>query len=90
MLPVIMNVLRPYVAYITFPVALVFGFVGYNVEGWISDRYTPYNKSIQEIRKERLEREGKQELVIPKTIFERNLSPSLQKEDTRSKEATSS
>lgn len=85
MLPILANLLRPYVAYITFPVALVFGFVGYNVEGWISDKYTPYSKSIQEQRKERLEKEGIKELVIPKTIFEKNLSPSLQKEDHRGK-----
>lgn len=83
MLPILVNLMRPYVAYITFPVALVFGFVGYNIEGWVSDKYTPYSKSVQEQRKERQEREGKTELVIPKTIFERNLSPSLQKEDHR-------
>jgi UPF0767 family len=86
MLPILVNLMRPYVAYITFPVALVFGFVGYNIEGWVSDKYTPYSKSIQEQRKERLEREGTTELVIPKTIFERNLSPSLQKEDHRGKD----
>jgi hypothetical protein len=78
--------MRPYVAYITFPVALVFGFVGYKIEGWVSDKYTPYSKSIQEQRKERLEREGTTELVIPKTIFERNVSPSLQKDDHRGKD----
>ncbi|XP_059483015.1 small integral membrane protein 12 [Neocloeon triangulifer] len=80
---IFLNVLRPYVAYITFPVALVFGFVGYKIEGWVSDKYTPYNKSIQELRRERQEKEGKAELVIPKTIFEKNLSPSLIEEDPR-------
>jgi len=86
MLPVLVNLLRPYVTYITFPVALVFGFVGYNIEGWVSDKYTPYNKSIQEQRKERQDKEGKADLVIPKTIFEKNLSPSLLQDDKRSKE----
>ncbi|CAB3386428.1 small integral membrane protein 12 [Cloeon dipterum] len=83
MLPVLVNLLRPYVAYVTFPVALVFGFVGYNIENWVSDKYTPYSKSVLEVRKERQEREGKAELHIPKTIFEKNVSPSLQQDATK-------
>ncbi|KAF4520149.1 hypothetical protein B566_EDAN008967 [Ephemera danica] len=85
MLPLILNVLRPYAVYITFPVALVIGFAGYHIEGWVSDKYTPYNPSIQTQRMERQLKEKsdidisslKEKKFVPATIFEKNVSPSL-------------
>lgn len=89
MLPVIFTVLRTYAPYITLPVAAVIGFIGYNVEGWVSDKYTPYNQeSIEEKREERLLKENlerdvtlvdslKEKKFVPRTVFEKNISPSL-------------
>lgn len=84
--------LRTYAPYITFPVAAVIGFVGYHIEGLISDRQTPSrSKSIEEEREERrlidtIEKDStqvdslKERKFIPKTILDRNLSPSLSKQ----------
>lgn len=47
--PILFRVLRTYAPYITLPFAAVIGFVGYNFESLISDKYTPYNgKELKE------------------------------------------
>lgn len=43
MWPILYNVIRANAVYITAPVAAVVGFIGYNLENLISDKYTPYN-----------------------------------------------
>lgn len=43
MWPVVLGFLRSNAVYITLPVAAVIGFVGYNLENILSDKYTPYN-----------------------------------------------
>ena len=80
-----MGVARTYAPYITFPVAVVVGFIGYNLEGWVrGDKKTPYKgEAIQEERSERrLEQlqdhdctqvdSLKSKTFIPKTILGRN------------------
>lgn len=42
MWPLIMAVLRRNAVYITLPVAALVGVIGYNIEGLLSDKYTPY------------------------------------------------
>lgn len=44
MWPVVMALLRRNAVYITLPVAAVVGFVGYNLESILSDKYTPYSR----------------------------------------------
>ncbi|XP_005174791.1 small integral membrane protein 12-A [Musca domestica] len=86
MWPVIMALLRRNAVYITLPFAGVVGFIGYNLESLLSDKYTPYSKSIQEIRAERLAEDiadanaaQVDKLRLKENVLERNLSPSLQK-----------
>ncbi|XP_055686713.1 small integral membrane protein 12-A [Lutzomyia longipalpis] len=86
MWPAIVALLRSNAVYITLPVAAVIGFVGYNLENILSDKYTPYTKSIQENRAERLADDGKlqnaenvEKLRLREDVLERNLSPSLRK-----------
>lgn len=43
MWPLIMAVLRRNAVYITLPIAGVVGFIGYNLESLLSDKYTPYS-----------------------------------------------
>ena len=85
-----MNFLRVNAPYITLPFAAVVGIIGYNIEGLVSDRYTPFKKSVEEQREERMLKELemktdakqvdslKEKKFVPQTIFERNVSPSLQ------------
>lgn len=86
MLPAVWAALRAYAPIVTLPVAAVIGVVGYALESVISDKYTPYKKSIEEQRDDRIQQEiasGKLEdklaekNFVPKSIFERNLSPQL-------------
>ncbi|XP_071441867.1 small integral membrane protein 12-A [Hetaerina americana] len=89
MLPILFNFLRVYAPYVTLPVAAVIGFVGYQLESRLSDRYTPVEPgSIEERREERLLNEElkkdltnvdslKEKKFVPKTVFEKNVSPSL-------------
>ncbi|XP_047469567.1 small integral membrane protein 12-like [Penaeus chinensis] len=91
MWPLVMNVLRAYAPYITLPAAAVIGFVGYNIEKQF--RTPPPNRpSVEEQRNERLLKEIletkeatpaplSEKTFVPKTIFEKNLSPSLVKEE---------
>ncbi|XP_061399766.1 small integral membrane protein 12-A [Musca vetustissima] len=86
MWPIIMALLRRNAVYITLPFAGVVGFIGYNLESLLSDKYTPYSKSIQELRAERLAEDladsnaaQVDKLRLKENVLERNLSPSLQK-----------
>ena len=45
MLPVIIAAARAYAPWIVFPFAIVVGGVGYMIEGAVSDKHTPWNKS---------------------------------------------
>ncbi|CAN8008782.1 unnamed protein product [Ixodes pacificus] len=95
-LPALLAALRVYAPYVTFPVALVVGIIGYNLESIVSDRHTPHKKqSVGEERNERLLREldGRDDVTrverlgdkkwVPNTVLERNVSPSLKTLDTR-------
>ncbi|CAG9857531.1 unnamed protein product [Phyllotreta striolata] len=84
MWPVIFTALRTYAPYVTLPFAAVVGIIGYNLENLLSDKYTPYNKSIEEQRQERLLGDGSLEepanvekLIYKANILDKNLSPSL-------------
>ncbi|XP_076442135.1 small integral membrane protein 12-B-like [Babylonia areolata] len=83
--PLIMGAARTYAPYITFPVALVVGFIGYNIEGWIRGKDgTPFKaEGVKEERSERVleqiqdkdctEVESlKVKSFVPKTILGRN------------------
>ena len=53
-----------------------------NLEDWFSDKYTPHRDSAIERREERKAREvleGTSEFKVPTSIFERNVSPGLEK-----------
>uniref|UniRef100_U5EXY5 Small integral membrane protein 12-A n=1 Tax=Corethrella appendiculata TaxID=1370023 RepID=U5EXY5_9DIPT len=87
MWPLIYQFLRTNAVYITLPIAGVIGFVGYNLENILSDKYTPYAKSIQENRAERMTKEDSlkdasnvEKLALKGNILNRNLSPSLANE----------
>ncbi|OWR54198.1 small integral membrane protein 12 [Danaus plexippus] len=86
MWPIIMQFLRSNATYITLPVAAVVGIIGYNLEGLLSDRYTPYNKPVQDQRFERLEDEmlkdptNVQKLKYKENVLGKNVSPSLSKD----------
>ncbi|CAL1267161.1 unnamed protein product [Larinioides sclopetarius] len=86
MLPALLAIARNYVPYITLPISIAIGIIGYNLEGLISDRYTPTKKlSIEEERLERKLKEMensdltteslKSKSFVPKTIFDRKTSP---------------
>ncbi|XP_026474627.1 small integral membrane protein 12-A-like [Ctenocephalides felis] len=84
MWPIIMQFLRSRAPIITLPIASVIGVIGYNIEGWISDKYTPYQESIQDKRIERLSDDKCLEnatevkaLTYNENVFSKNLSPSL-------------
>lgn len=94
MLPVLLAALRTYAPYVTFPVALVIGFVGYHLEGIVSDKHTPARRrSIEEERDERRLNETlhkdptqveslKAKQFIPNSVLNKNLStPSLKASD---------
>lgn len=89
MWPILMNVLRTNAPYITLPFAVVIGIIGYNIERLVSDRSTPFKNSIEEQREDRLLKDLenvdakhieslKEKKFVPRTIFEKNVSPSLQ------------
>lgn len=83
--PLIMGALRTYAPYITFPVAAVVGFIGYNMETWArGDTTTPFR--AEGVKEERIDRELiqlentdctqveslKSRKDIPKTVLGRN------------------
>ncbi|XP_047038848.1 small integral membrane protein 12 [Helicoverpa armigera] len=85
MWPLIMHFLRTNAPYFTLPVAAVVGVIGYNLEGWLSDRYTPYTKPVQDQRLERLTDDltlndptNVQKLKYKENVLGKNVSPSLQ------------
>ncbi len=68
------------------------GIIGYNIEGLVSDKYTPWRGSAIERREERQLEEMKNQSgnpdsslkkpeFVPKNIFEKNASPQLKKVD---------
>uniref|UniRef100_A0A336K369 CSON008441 protein n=1 Tax=Culicoides sonorensis TaxID=179676 RepID=A0A336K369_CULSO len=84
MWPVILTFLRSNAVYVTLPFAVVIGAIGYNLENILSDKHTPYSKSIQELRAERIAKELEdpahhEKLRLNENVLGRNLSPSLQK-----------
>ncbi|XP_013200554.2 small integral membrane protein 12 [Amyelois transitella] len=87
MWPLLLRFLRTNAPYITLPVAAIIGVIGYNIESLLSDRYTPYNKSVQDQRLERLTDEEAlkdptkvDKLQYKENVLGRNVSPSLQKD----------
>ncbi len=89
MWPIIINFMRVNAPYITLPFAAIIGVIGYNIERMVSDRTTPFKNSIEEQREDRmlkdLEKTDAKEIdslkekkFVPRTIFEKNVSPSLQ------------
>ncbi|XP_072762037.1 uncharacterized protein [Anoplolepis gracilipes] len=79
MWPLIVRSFGQFGKYITLPFVAIIGFVGYNVEGWVSDRYTPPTASIKQQRQERLLAENTDSSGTKKkhNPLEINLSPSL-------------
>lgn len=43
MWPIVFRVLRQYAPFVTLPFAAVVGYVGYHIEDFMSDKYTPYS-----------------------------------------------
>ena len=82
MWPLLAAYARTYMPYVVMPAAFVVGFIGYNLEDWVSDKYTPHRDSAIERREERKAREvleGTSEFKVPTSIFERNVLPGLEK-----------
>ncbi|CAH0549476.1 unnamed protein product [Brassicogethes aeneus] len=84
MWPVFYAALRSYAPYITLPFAGIVGLIGYSIENALSDKYTPYNKSIEEQRRDRLSSDDKlqsagqvEKLQYSANVLGTNLSPSL-------------
>ena len=71
---IFVRVLARYAPVVTFPVAVVLGFIGYNIEGFMSSKSTPYlDHSIQQEREIRLLNENAElAQTRPATIFEKN------------------
>lgn len=82
MWPLIVNFIRVNSVYVTFPFAVVIGFIGYNFENIVGRESTPWKtKSIQEERDERIleskdiateVKSLKSKIDIPKTVLDRN------------------
>ncbi len=70
MWPALVALVRTYAPIIVFPFAFTIGVVGYNLEGWMSDKETPWKKSVIERREDRKDK-GEEEFKIPKTVFDR-------------------
>ncbi|CAB4054515.1 unnamed protein product [Lepeophtheirus salmonis] len=74
MWPIIVNLARTYAPAVVLPFAVVIGFIGYNVEGMLTDRQTPSRETAIERRERRKELEGDNEkFEIPTTIFEKKM-----------------
>lgn len=64
--------------YIQLPIVCVMGFIGYHIEGLMSDRYTPATASIKQQREDRLlEDIDSTSSKKPHRPLEVNLPPSL-------------
>ena len=89
MWPVIINMARTNAPWIVFPFALTIGAIGYTIESKFSDKQTPWRESTISRREQRILQEIedgstsaadlKHPDFVPKTIFERNVSPGLRK-----------
>ncbi|XP_014365245.1 small integral membrane protein 12-A isoform X1 [Papilio machaon] len=86
MWPILMQFLRTNAPYITLPIAAVVGIIGYNLESLLSDRYTPYNKPVQDQRFERMTEEDSlkdptnvKKLKYQENVLGKNIPPSLEK-----------
>jgi hypothetical protein len=89
--------LRVYAPVILLPVSAIIGFIGYNLEEILGNKYTPYKPSIEEQREERQLNEAtsgggagenlvqtlQERKFVPKSIFDRNLSPKLQEKHAK-------
>lgn len=86
----IFTILRSFAPRITLPFAAIIGFIGYNLENRFSNiKNPPFLESIEQKRAERLIDELsvgkideltyslKDKKFVPKTIFEKNVSPPL-------------
>lgn len=95
MIPALISLGRLYAPYLMFPVALVVGTIGYNIEWSIRDRNNPKGGHRQSVERERDERllqqieasddltnvgSLKEKAFISRTMFDKNLSPSLKPE----------
>ncbi|RNA43859.1 small integral membrane 12-A [Brachionus plicatilis] len=72
---ILIRVVSRYAPIITFPVAVILGFIGYSFETAITDKKTPYlENSIEDQREKRFMNnpESEYHTNIPKNIFERN------------------
>ena len=80
---------RRYVPYVMFPVALIIGTIGYNIERAVRDVKTPSpGGSLDEKRQDRILNEMSENPVqvdslkshkfMPGSVFTKNISPSLQ------------
>jgi len=79
--PWLLSLARAWAPRLMLPFSMVIGYVGYNLEDWLSDKHTPSRKSAIERREERRAIEGETDFKVPKTIFERNVSPGLERKD---------
>lgn len=67
-----------YVSFLSLPLVGVIGFIGYNIEGRLSDRYTPPTAPVNQQRMERLlENVDSTSTKKKHNPLEVNLSPSL-------------
>ncbi|CAO1374562.1 unnamed protein product [Diamesa serratosioi] len=84
MWPLVLTFLRSNARLAVLPIAAVIGVIGYNIEGLLSDKYTPFSKSIEETRRDRMTEallanaDKVEKLGGYENVLSRNLSPSLQ------------
>lgn len=78
MWPIVFGMVRRFVPYVMLPVTGLIGYVGYHLEGWISDRYTPATAPVLQQREERFLENIDSGVARKKhNPLEVNLSPSL-------------
>ena len=71
MWPALIAFARAYAPAIVFPFAVVIGAIGYNLEGAVSDKSTPWKESVHD-RREQRKMDGEEGFQVPNTIFDRN------------------
>ena len=69
MWPALIAFARAYAPALVFPFAVVIGAVGYNLEGAISDKSTPWKESVNQRREDR-KMDGEEEFKVPNSIFD--------------------
>ena len=69
MWPALIAFARAYAPALVFPFAVVIGAVGYNLEGAISDKSTPWKESVNQRREDR-KMDGEEEFKVPTSIFD--------------------